>query len=197
MSKPFEIDFTLLPPKLQAQLWLLALDADTGRVNIAYQNQTFITSAEYHYGGNIDAALSIRRFTIKAGVNPGNGDLDLGLVFKGFKFGTTASFTRGSFGIDLGYGDSLLPFPDALADTFNSAEHGLQSVVADISAAPNNPLAWYKTHSNDTKVIGKAVSAGQLIAKQGTPGDHFGAGLRLSYTPLTGLTIYGGAQFRF
>jgi len=195
MTKPFEIDFKLLPPKLQMQLWVLALDTDTSKVNIAYKNKAFLTSMEYNYGGNIEAALEIRRFTLKAGVNPSSGDVDFGLVFKGFKFGTSASFTKSAYGVEVGYGDSLLPFPDELADIFNSAAHGLQSIAADMSAAPNNPLAWYKMHSNDAKVIGQAVSVGQLIAKKSN--GSFGTGLRLRYDLQHGFTIYGGAEFHF
>lgn len=197
MSNPFEIDFKLLPPKLQMQLWVLALDADTSRVNIAYRNKSFITGLEYNYGGNLEASLGIRRFTLKTGVNPANGDLDFGVVFKGFKFGTAASFTRSTYGVSFGYGESLLPFPDELADTFNSAGHGLGSMAADISAAPDNPLAWYKLHSNDAKAIGKAVSVGQLIAKKNKSAIPFGVGLRLNYNPQHGFTIFGGAELRF
>ena len=139
--------------------------------------------------------MEVRRFTLKAGVDPSSGDVDFGLVFKGFKFGTSASFTKSAYGLDFSYGESLLPFPDELAETFNSAAHGFQSMATEISAAPNNPLSWYKLHSNDAKVIGKAVSAGQLISKKSK--DSFGAGLRLRYDPQHGLTIYGGAEFRF
>jgi len=39
--------------------------------------------------------------------------------------------------------------------------------------------------------------AGQLIAKYGESPNRFGVGLRLNYASQTGLTIYGGAQFRF
>jgi hypothetical protein len=70
-------------------------------------------------------------------------------------------------------------------------------MAGDISSAPDNPLAWYKLHSDDVAAIGNAVSAGQQISKYGEDSNRFGAGLRLNYTPQTGLTIYGGAQLRF
>jgi hypothetical protein len=197
MADTFDIDFMLLPPKLQMQLWVLGLDADTSKVNIAYKNKAFITNLTYNYGGNVEATLSIRRFTAKAGVNPGNSDVNFGLVFKGFKFGTTANFTKEAIGIEVGYGGTLLPFPKELTDTFNSAGHGLQSMAADIRAAPDNPLAWYKTHSDDAKVLGKAITVGRQIAEKDKPENQFGVGLRLNYTPQYGLTLYGGAQFQF
>lgn len=198
MDQSFEIDFALLPPELQMRLWVLALDADTSRVNIAYKNTGFVTSLKYNYGGNVEAALGIRRFTFKTGVDPASGDVDFGLVFRGFKFSTSASFTKNTYGVGLGYGARLLPFPRELNNVFNSAAQGLHSMSADISAAPNNPLAWYKMHSNDADVIAKAVSVGQLIGKRNTaPGASFGASLRLKYDPEHGFTIFGGAGFRF
>jgi hypothetical protein len=197
MGDNFDVDYKLLPPGLQMKLWVLALDANTSKVNIAYKPGSFTTSLAYKYGGNVEAALSIRRFSTTLGVNPSSGDVDLGLVFRGFKFGANASMTRRSGGLSLGYGADLLPFPSELASVFNSGAGGLQSMARDISAAPNNPLAWYKLHSNDEAAISKAISTGQQIAKLGDSSNRFGAGLRLNYTPQTGLTIYGGVLLRF
>ena len=193
----FDISFKPLPPKLQMHLWVLALDANTSKVNLAYRPGSFLTSLAYNYGGNLEASLSLRRFSTTLGVNPGSGDVDLGLHFRGFNFGTQASVTHKSFGIGLSYGASLLPFPWELASTFNSAVGGFSSMASEISAAPYNPLAWYKLHSNDVSAISTAVSLGQQTANQPEKSSRFGAGLRLNYTPQTGLTIYGGAQLWF
>ena len=195
MGDKFDIDFKLLPPNLQIQLWVLALDANTSQVNLAYQPGSFRTSVAYNYGGNVEASLAVRRFTTTVGVNPTNGDVDLGLVYRGFRFGASASVMRQSAGVGIGYGASLLPFPWELSSTFNSAAGGLQSMAGDISSAPNNPLAWYKLHSDDVSAISNAIHAGQQIAKQGE--NSFGASVRLNYAPETGLTIYGGALLRF
>jgi hypothetical protein len=197
MGNEFDIDFKLLPPKLQMQLWVLALDANTSKVNLAYRSGSFVTGLAYNYGGNAEASLSVRRFSTTLGVNPGNGNVDLGLVYRGFKFGASASLTSQSAGVGISYGASLLPFPWELHTTFNSAAIGLQSMATDISSAPNNPLAWYKLHSNDVTAIGTAISTGQQIAKLGEKSNRFGAGLRLNHTPQTGLTIYGGVQLMF
>ncbi|MEE8467453.1 MAG: hypothetical protein V3T22_03310, partial [Planctomycetota bacterium] len=89
------------------------------------------------------------------------------------------------------------PFPTELSNTFNSAAMGLQTMASDISAAPNNPLAWYKMHSNDVATITNAVSTGQQINSLTESSQRFGASLRLNYSPQTGLVIYGGAQLRF
>src|SRR4051794_4028095 len=74
-SLPFDIDFKLLPPKLQMQLWVLALDANTSKVNLAYRSGSFVTGLAYNYGGNVEASLGFRRVSTTVGVNPANGDV--------------------------------------------------------------------------------------------------------------------------
>lgn len=197
MGKGFDIDFELLPPKLQVQLWILALDANTSKVNIAYRKGAFRTSTAYNFGGNVEASLGYRRLSTTFGVNPSNADLSLGFVFRGFKFGTSANFTTNSYDFNLGFGTALLPFPAELSKTFNSANDGIMSITKDIQMAPNNPLVWYKMHSDDASVITKAISTGQQIAKQKEKSERFGVGIRLKYSPETQLVITGGAQFRF
>jgi len=194
----FDIDFTALPPDLQMKLWVLALDANTSKVAIAFRPGAFTTSLTYNYGGNVQAAVSLRRgFSTTVGVNPSSGQVDLGLVYQGFNFGTSANFTQRAFGANLSYGAKLLPFPSELSSVFDSAANGLQSMAKDIGAAPNNPLAWYKIHSDDAATISKAVSTVQQIAQTASSADKVGFGLRLSYTQQTGFTIYGGALLKF
>jgi hypothetical protein len=198
MGDPFDISFTTLPPDLQMKLWVLALDANTGKVCIAYKPGTFVTSLTYNYGGNVQASLAIHRdFTTTIGVNPSNGTVDLGVVFRGFNFGTSANFTQKSGGLSLSWGAKLLPFPSELSTVFDSASIGLRSMLDDISAAPNDPLAWYKLHSDDANAISKAISVGQDIAKSGSSTDKVGIGLRLNFNQQSGFTIYGGAQLKF
>ena len=197
MGDNFDIKFSALPPDLQMKLWVLALDASTSKVAIAYRRGSFVSSLAYNYGGNVEAALSIRPFTSTLGVNPSNGNLDLGLVYRGFRYGSSASFTQKSVGLNFGYGATLLPFPSELSSIFNNAATGLQSMAGDISAAPNNPLAWYKLHSDDASAVGKAISTGQGIYKLGQSPDKVGVGLRLNFNQQTGLTIYGGVLMRF
>ncbi len=196
MGDPFDVRFSLLPPDLQMKLWVLGLDANTSKVSIAYSPGSFVTNLAYNYGGNVEASLAVRRFSTKLGVNPSSGNVDLGVVYQGFNFGTSANFTQKSAGLNLGYGATLLPFPSELATIFNSGATGLQSMAGDISTAPNNPLAWYKLHSNDAAAVSKAISTGQQIYKM-DKSPAFGAGLRLNYTEQTGLTIYMGAIVKF
>ena len=193
----FDVKFAMLPPDLQVKLWLLALDANTSRVNLAYKPGAFTSSLSYNYGGSLEAGFGYRRFTSKLGVNPSNGNLDLGWVYRGFNFSASTNVTHPTVGFGLTYGASLLPFPTELTTTFAHAAGGLQNLTGDLPNAPGNPLMWYKLHSDDVSAISGAVSAGQQIAKSGEQKDRFGFGLRILYTRDTGLTIYGGAQLRF
>jgi len=192
----FDIDFKLIMPELQVKLWTLALDADTSKVNLAYKPGAFTTSLAYNYGGAVEASLMVRRFSTTLGVDPSNGNVDLGMHFRGFKFSASTSLTQPTLGVGVAYGASLLPFPTAMTGTFMAAAGGMQSMVGNLGSAGNNPLGWYGLHSNDVTAITKAIALGQSIQKSGS-GDRFGFGLRLNYLPLTGLTIYGGAQYRF
>ena len=197
-DQDFDIVFKALPRELQMKLWVLALDANTSKVAIAYRPGSFTTSLTYNYGGNVEAALSLPRgLSSTIGVNPSNGDVNLSMVYRGFRFGTNASYSKQSAGFQLGYGANLLPYPGELASIFESGASGLQSMARDIGAAPNNPLAWYKMKSNDASAIAKAVATGEQIAKLAEPSDSIGVGLRLNYNAQSGLTIYGGLLLKF
>src|SRR5579862_7781353 len=118
-DQDFDIAFKALPPELQMKLWVLALDANTSKVAIAYRPGSFTTSLTYNYGGNVEASLSVRRgLTSTLAVNPSNGDVNLTMVFRGFRFGTNASYTKQSAGVQIGYGANLLPYPSELASIF-------------------------------------------------------------------------------
>ena len=193
----FDIDFKVLPPELQVKLWLLSLDADTSKVNLAFNPGKYVMNIGYSYEGNVESSFMVRRFTAKLGVNPSSGDVDLGLVFKGFKFSASSSWSAPKLGIGISYGSGLLPFPAQLGSTFTSAAGGLSNVGGDLGSLSGNPLDWYKLHSDDIDSISKAVELGQQIAKSGSDKNRIGVGLRLNYSGESGLTIYGGAQLRF
>ena len=193
----FDVKFGALPPRLQLRLWVLALDANTSKVNLAYKPGRFRTSLGYNYGGNLEASFGVRRFSTTAGVNPSSGDFDLGVVFRGFRFGSSYRVQQRSIGFNLGFGSKLLPFPAELAPIFNSAAGGLHNVLPNIGSAPDNPLQWYGLHSDDIGAISQAISTGQRINSVANDSNRFGFGLRLNYAPATGLVIYGGAQYLF
>ena len=70
MPDTFDIKYTLLPPELQAHLWVLGLDANTSKVNIAYQAGAFRTSLAYNYGGSLEASIGIQRYKLSVSLNP-------------------------------------------------------------------------------------------------------------------------------
>lgn len=197
MGKPFDINLKLLPPRLQMQLWVLGLDANTSKVGIAYRSGCFTSNLSYAYGSHLEASMStcMDGAVVKATAKS-NADLNLDVVYRGFRFGVRGNPQRGSVGAGLSYGAALLPFPQEMSDVFNAAGIGLQSMAADIRTAPDNPLAWFKMHSDDQATIKRAVDLGQKIADQGNA-NSLGAGLRLDYTPERGLVIYGGLLLRF
>jgi len=197
--KGFDIDFKFLPPELQVKLWILALDADTSKVQLSYKSGMFQTSIGYNYGGNAEAGLRIQQFTAGFSANPSSGAMgaNLGYSFRGFRFGANASFTDPSVGLNLGYGAPLLPMPADMAKTFYEGAGGLGSVMGDIQAAPNDPLAWYKLHSNDITTVKNAIDLGQKISKQKTGLSSFGANARLNYGPTSGLVITLNAGVMF
>lgn len=197
MGDKFDIDYKLLPPELQIKLWVLSLDADTSKVNLVYRPGRFKTNVTYNYGGSIEAGLAIRRFDLKLGYDPGKQDADLGLVHRGFRFKASANTQGKSAGLSLGFGAALLPFPDELAQTFNSGALSLQNLAGTISTAPDNPLAWYRLHSDDIATLSKAAKLGQAIADKKQAQKRFGAALRLNYNAETGFLIHGGMLLRF
>lgn len=193
----FDIDYSLLPPSLQLRLWVLSLDANTSRVRLSRDFGSLSAGLNYNYGGALSADISGGGFRGSFGVDPSTADLSLGGSYAGFRASATGNIGQRSFGLNLGYGSRLLPFPAELSSIFNSGAEGLGSVVGDISSAPNNPLAWYDLHSDDISTITTAVKTGMQIQDQQTSSQNFGAGLRLSYSPVSGFMIYGGVQLLF
>lgn len=194
----FDIAFPkLFPPELTVQLWVLALDADTSKVGLAYHHGPWTTSLNYSYGSSLSAKLAIRRASLSVGFNPSNDNVDLGLVYRGFRFNATAGLQKRTESLSLSYGAPLLPFPDDLAASFKAANAGFQKMVGDAGSAAANPLRYYQLHSNDVTAIGKAVKLGQTIYQSGKSQDPFGGNIRLNYSPTTGLTFYLTLGVRF
>jgi hypothetical protein len=195
-SDGFDIKFTALPPNLVVQLWTLALDADTSHVNLAYRPGSLTTGLSYNYGGSLAANFAMRRFSSSLGYNPSNSSLDLGLVYRGFRFNATQGLQQPSTAVSLGYGAPLLPFPAELDSSFRQANAGFLSLAGDAGSL-SNPLAFYKLHSNDVTAISNAIKIGQSIHDAGKSQDRFGFNLRLNYNPETSLTIYGAVGVQF
>ena len=197
MSDNFEVGFDWLPPELQVKLWILALDADTSKVNIQYTSGAFSKLTwgfSYSYGGAVEASLKAPQQSYKLGFDPGSRDLSAGGVFRGFRFNLSAATTQPKVGLSLGYGQALLPFPSELSTTFTNAHTGFGSVVGNIRAYPDNPLRWYDLKSDDKKAIGDAIAQASALAKHDRDTYRLGAGIKLNYSEQTGLLIMLGVQ---
>lgn len=196
-SGGFDIDYSLLPPSLQLQLWVLSLDANTSRVRLSRDFGSISAGLNYNYGGALSADIRSGGFSSSFGVNPSNADLSLSGSYGSFNLGATGNISQRRFGLNLNYGAPLLPFPSQLSSIFMSGEQGMRNIAGDIASAPNNPLAWYDLHSDDVSTIMTAINTGRRIHKQQTGSRNIGAGLRITYSPESGLLIYGGVQLIF
>ena len=197
MPDKFDIDLSLLPPKLQLHLWILGLDANTSQVNIAYQRNSFRTGLAYNYGGNIEAFLSTNRFSSAVGVNPSNGNINLGVVYRGYNFSVSGNVQRQNLSLGVSYGAGLFPFPIELTNTFNRGGMVASHIMSRIAAGERDPLALYNLYSNDKKTISEVINTVKQISRLGNSSQRFGAGLRLNCSPQTGFVIYGGVNFIF
>lgn len=200
MDDEFDIDFKLLPPELQVKLWILALDADTSKVNLKYTTGTFeklTLGFSYNYGAAAEASLSTPQQSFKLGFDPSKSTMTGGLVFKGFRFGASKSVTNSGFGLSFGYGQALLPFPADMTTTFMNANTGVFSVMDKVRSFPDNPLKWYGMVSDDVDTITKGIDLGKKIHKVQTGKDRYGVGVGLSHSPSTGLVFTIGAQGQF
>jgi hypothetical protein len=187
----------LLAPDLQMKVGLLALDANTRKINLAYSPGSFTTNLTYNYNGSAQAALSIRRFSMRIEVNTATGNVnsvDLGLVYRGVNFGASADPTQKTADISISYGNGLFPFPPELSRAFKSANGGFQSMAREFHSTPNNQLAYYGIYSNDAGSIRRAIRVARQISTDGKNSSRVGAGLRLHYSEQTGLMIYAGIR---
>jgi hypothetical protein len=187
----------LLAPDLQMRVGLLALDANTRRVNLAYSPGSLTTNLTYKYNGNAQAELSIHRFSMRVEVNTATGNvnsIDLGFVYRGVNFGASADPTQKTADISISYGNGLFPFPPELSSAFKSSNGVYQSMAREIHSAPNYALAYYGIYSNDAGSIRRAIRVARQISTDGKNSTRVGAGLRLHYSELTGLMIYAGIR---
>lgn len=190
----FDFDFNALPPSLQLTLGQWMLQANTSRAALQYTQNLMRYSLGYSYGGNITAGLSSPGFSTSLGFNPDSGDTSFNLSRDQFRFGASANPITSSFGLNFGYGASLLPMPSALTDSVSAGWAGASSVLGGIPGM-DDPLSFYQAHGDNIDAIMNTVKTLQSV--QGAEANTFGAGLRLTYNPQTGLLVSGGMQWIF
>jgi hypothetical protein len=175
--------FSLLPPSLQLQLWVLGLSADTSRVGIAFQPNQFITGLNYNYGGAITASRAATMGgTVTLGFDPSKTEGSL--VYKGYDFSVSATGSPSQEGLSLSYGKALLPTPDELQTTFDHAWTGFAHVWRDRGAAPSNPLVFVQAHGKDIAAVTQAANAVQRINALDPKSSNFGATLTFTDAPI-------------
>ena len=193
-SGAFSFSFDLLPPDLKLKLGVFMLRVNTGSTELSFTKDLMKTTLGYSYGGDLSLGSSGNGFSSNFGYNPSNSQVSLGLGYDKFKFNTSLNPATNSYGLNLNYGSPLLPMPGELGTTMNRGGAAVGNVMGSLGSF-RDPISFYSQNSGDFKSIMGAVKAGTSIgdAKLGT----FGAGLKFTYNPQTGMLIYGGLQWLF
>lgn len=190
----FEFDYNLLPPSLQFSLGQWMLEANTSQVAIQFSQGLMRSRFGYNYGGNITLGTQSPSSSFELGFNPHSPALSMSLTEDRFRFGANADLTTGGFGFNLGYGSKLLPMPFDLAGPVYGGWGGASSILGDIGNM-QDPISFYQSHGDNIDSIMGAVKALQPLANESNQG--FGAGLRFTYNPQTGVLIHAGVQWMF
>jgi hypothetical protein len=190
----FEFDYNLLPPSLQFSLGQWMLEANTSQVALQFSQGFMRSRFGYNYGGNLTLGTQSPSSSFELGFNPHSPALSMSLTEDRFRFGANADLTTGGFGFNLGYGSKLLPMPFDLAGPVYGGWGGASSILGDIGNM-QDPISFYQSHGDDIDSIMGAVKALQPLANESNQG--FGAGLRFSYNPQTGILIHAGVQWIF
>lgn len=190
----FEFDYNLLPPSLQFSLGQWMLEANTSQVAFQFSHGLMKSRFGYNYGGNLTLGTQTPSSSFELGFNPHSPALSLNLTEDRFRFGANADLTTGGFGINLGYGSKLLPMPFDLAGPVYGGWEGASGILGDIGNM-QDPISFYQSHGDNIDSIMGAVKALQPLANESYQG--FGAGLRFTYNPQSGVLIHAGVQWIF
>lgn len=190
----FEFDYDLLPPSLQFSLGQWMLEANTSQVALQFSQGLMRSRFGYNYGGNLTLGTQTPSSSFELGFNPHSPALSLSLTEDRFRFGANADLTTGGFGFNLGYGSKLLPMPFDLAGPVYGGWGGASSILGDIGNM-QDPISFYQSHGDNIDAIMGAVKALQPLTNESNQG--FGAGLRFTYNPQTGILIHAGVQWMF
>lgn len=195
---PINFDFHLLPPELQIRLLdEFSLTAKVTQANLQWQRDRLNLGLNYEYGGALSGLGSYRSdfglFSGKASYVPGaaSARFDLGFNRDRFHAGAYAT-TGGEYGAGLSYGMKPLPNPDELEKSVRAGEQGARNVLNDLpnAADPTQLPDTLKTHKEDFKNIGGAVSPIMDLAKRDTSHIDWGFYLRFSKGPYQPSELY-------
>lgn len=190
----FDFDFDLLPPALKLRLGGLMVQADTGEAELSFTRNLVRYRLGYSYGGDLFFGARSGGFSSRLGFNPSDGGVSLGLSQDQFRFGATANPFSSSVGFNLGYGAPLLPMPSELSAPVYGGWSGAAGILSGLPSF-SDPLSFYQSQSQNIDAVIGAVRALQPLADPDR--RRFGAGLRFSYNPTTGVLVHGGLQWFF
>ena len=193
-EQEFDFDYNLLPPALQFSLGQWMLEANTSQVALQFTHGLLRSRFGYNYGGNLTLGARTPSRSAELGFNPHSPAVSFGFSQDQFRLGANADLTTGGFGLNFGYGARLLPMPFDLADPVNRGWGGASGILGDIGSM-QDPISFYQSHGDNIDDVMAAVKALQPLANEENRG--FGAGLRFSYNPQTGVLIHAGAQWMF
>ena len=190
----FDFDFDLLPPDLKLRVGGLMLHADTGAAELRFAHNLVRYRLGYSYGSDIYLGSSSGRFGSRLGFNPSAGSLSLGLSHGDFRFGSSLSPGSGGVGFNLGFGAPLLPMPDALSGSIAKGWGGASGILGGLSDF-SDPLSFYRSQEENIDAVMGAVKAVTPLAA--SKNRRFGAGLRFTYNPSSGVLVHAGMQWFF
>ncbi|WP_342360756.1 hypothetical protein [Terrarubrum flagellatum] len=105
----FNAQFHLLPPDLKLSMGLLAMDANTSRVNLVYSRPSLNSikndeiGLQYNYGKKIELFLGRSTSRLVFGVDPRTGSSAVSMKHKGLGASTELNFKDRWLKIDLSY----------------------------------------------------------------------------------------------
>ncbi|WP_425230882.1 hypothetical protein [Sphingomonas sp.] len=180
---PKVFDFTLLMPRIQLNLWTLALDAKTDAVAIAWKPGQFTTALKYNYGGAIQASMAVSGQSLSLSLDPALMQPTAQMVLKGYDFTAAASASPTALGLTIGYGAAPLPTPATLGPAINGAWSAAGRMWGDAGMIPRDPLGYLKLHSNDPKALAEAYQQTKKIAEVDPNKVQVGAGFSFTRKP--------------
>lgn len=186
-----DVDFKLLPPKLQFRLHHFLLAGDTGSAHLDYTNGEFKTSLAYKYGDALSANLKLGSFGTTAAWKPGSEEASFGLNYKrgDFSAGLTGNPWASKYGLKLHYGANLLPFQTDMSKTFMAGGNAVSSLLPTIPDAFDDPIDYYSDHKDEIGKVTEAVDLVSKITDLGKKRIRFGADFGLSYDPVSQVVI--------
>jgi hypothetical protein len=190
----FEFDYNILPPSLQFTLGQWMLEANTSSAALQFTSGLIRTRFGYNYGGEMTLRTQGPRTSGQFGYDPASTRLSLNLTHDQFRVGSTFNPSSGAIGLNLGYGAPLLPMPFELGGSVHRGWEGASNVLGNLGTM-GDPLAFYRSHENDVDSVMATVKALSPLAND--KNRSFGAGLRFTYDPQSGVLIYGGMQWFF